>query len=113
MDIGTILTSLETLGFLVLNPDRLLGDIGMTDAEIDAIRADLDDLGLDDDLILDTLIDPSAEVDFDTILADFDDSSPQEVLAILDEIALVFDDVEVDGDIVNQFEDFENEIRKD
>lgn len=103
MDIPLILTSLEELGFLVINPDRMLADLGITDADIDAIRADLEDLGLDADLILDSIIDPTGVIPFDTILADFDDSSPAEVLAILDEIAAVFAEVEVSGDIVDQF----------
>lgn len=113
MDIPTILASLEELGFLVINPDTLLTDMGMSADDIAMIREDLEALGLDADLILDSIIDPNAAIPFDTILADFDDSSPAEVLAILDEIALVFAEVEVSNDIVKQFEDFEKQIRKD
>lgn len=111
IDMPTLLSSLEELGFFVINPDTLLTDLGV---DTTAMRGVMDDLGLDTDVVLEAIVDPNATLDLTTIAEGFDTSNPKAVLEKLDSIKEVVDGLGGTGtDLEKQLKDFEAKVRKD
>jgi len=111
IDMPTLLSSLEELGFFVINPDTLLTDLGV---DTTAMRGVMDDLGLDTDVVLEAIVDPNATLDLTTIAEGFDTSNPKAVLEKLDSIKDVVEGLGGTGtDLEKQLKDFEAKVRKD
>jgi hypothetical protein len=105
IDMPTLLSSLEELGFFVINPDTLLTDLGV---DTTAMRGVMDDLGLDTDVVLEAIVDPNATLDLTTIAEGFDTSNPKAVLEKLDSIKEVVDGLGGTGtDLEKQLKAFE------
>lgn len=111
IDMPILLSSLEQMGFFVINPDTLLTDLGV---DTTAMRGVMDDLGLDTDVVLEAIVDPNATLDLTTIAEGFDTSNPKAVLEKLDSIKEVVDGLGGTGtDLEKQLKAFEAKVRKD
>ena len=115
LDIPLVLADLEAMGFLVINPDAMFSQMGFADDEIDALREDMENLGLDPDDVFGTLADPNAKPDMNAIYDSFDGMSPKEVQEVLDEMEAVFGTTVTDSntDFAADMEKMLKDIEKD
>lgn len=108
-DIQVVIQILDDTGFHVINPDAELAEMGL---DSDAIREALIGMGIDDDDVLMTIVDPNVDIDTDAVMAMIDATyNPSDLIDYLDVLATEFGDLGND-DISQDLKDLEKDVRK-
>jgi hypothetical protein len=108
-DIQVVIQILDDTGFHVINPNAELTEMGL---DPDTIRDALIGMGIDDDDVLMTIVDPNVDIDTDAVMAMVDATyNPSELIDYLDVLATEFGDLGND-DISRDLKDLEKDVRK-
>jgi len=90
-DVQDVIQILDDTGFHVINPNAELEEMGLDPT---TIRDALIGMGIDDDDVLMTIVDPTEDIDTDVVMAMVDTTyNPVELIEYLDVLATEFGDL--------------------
>lgn len=106
--VQAIIEQLDYAGFHVINPNAELEALGL---DPETIRAHFEDMGIDDDVLLDYLTDPTLAYDSSIAFEMLEETfNPKDIIAYLDELRLAFGDLGND-DISVKLNKVETDVR--